>query len=657
MAQPSPLRNRTLYGASDGTIFPDQGSAEGWQRAGRPVGGAPAAPAPSAAPPAAPSVGMPPGQASERIGQRFLRYGKNLSSVANIVGNAAYEIAGPGGLAETARTQGTDAAMAQAPNALGRVAGSEVGMQLGAKVGSKLPGLWKVPGVVGGAALGNYLGRQGGDQAVSGLQRLNAGPYSKALDMGDAAASAVSPTGVVGAVGRGLRGFLNADGSINSRFASGLAGVLAGSDAAVSPLRGMAGVGATQVPASVGAGSGQVTPRRPQATLLENGAPLPESALTPPTPFNQVKGAPSGGVVASAGQVSPNFFYGRKTGLRSLPATLQADREAAAKAADAVVPQIAAPSNMADRISLRGTQGGTIRNPNAMSTTDRIASLGGDPRLKGFPSLRRAMADQIMAEDKRYDDQFNKSQDINAQAELAQAKMQADAHDAFANRRLKADMFNTAAREGRRTTDQTFQLGVADRMLQASGLRGTGSRLAGAQAASGKPISDRYDELRDDYLKRNPSASWAEASQFAADTAASEGAKATDSRGVYGADRLRAAGYSQAMADVDPSSASWFGERWGRKAVNALSGMSDGSGQTTPGTDSDPSDYTFRPIGLRERFASALLPGVDLTDDVVATDSRTGRSRLVPSSVLGGQSPDATNILNRFRRQNQGLGD
>lgn len=601
---------------------------------------------------------MTPGQASERIGQRLGRYASRTGSAFNVGLGAVNEIAGPGGLAETARTQGTDAAMAQAPGAVGRVAGSEVGMRLGAKVGSKLPGLWKVPGVVGGAALGNYLGRQGGDQAVSGLQRLNAGPYSKALDMGDAAASAVSPTGVVGAVGRGLRGFLNADGSINSRFASGLAGVLAGSDAAVSPLRGMAGVDATQVPASVGAGSGRVTPRRPQATLLENGAPLPESALTPPTPFNQVKGAPSGGVVASAGQVSPNFFYGRKTGLRSLPATLQADREAAAKAADAVVPQVGATGSLADRIGMRSrTQGGIIANPNAMSTTDRIASLGGDPRLKGFPSLRRAMAEQIMSEDGRGDASRQAELNANQQSDAALAKMQSDANESFANRRLKADMFNADAREGRRTADQTFQLGVADRMLQASGLRGMGSRLAGAHDASGKPVSDRYDELRDDYLKRNPSASWAEASQFAADTAASEGTKATDSRGVYGADRLRAAGYSQAMADADPSNASWFGTRWGRKAVNALSGMSDGSGQTTPGTDSDPSDYTFRPIGLRERFASALLPGVDLTDDVVATDSRTGRSRLVPSSVLGGQSPDATNILNRFRRQNQGLGD
>ncbi len=403
--------------------------------------------------------------------------------------------------------------------------------------------------------------------------------------------------------------------------------------------------------------SNSISSNRPQVRLIENGESLPESALTPPTPFNQVKGAPSGGVVASAGQVSPNFFYGRN-GLRSLPATLQADRDAAVKAADAVVPQVGATGSLADRIGMRSrTQGGIIANPNAMSAVDRIASLGNDPRLKGSPSLRRMAAEQIMSEDGRGDASRQAELNANQQSDAALAKMQSDANESFANRRLKADVFNADAREGRRTADQTFQLGVADRMLQASGLRGMGSRLAGAQAASGKPISDRYDELRDDYLKRNPSASWAEASQFAADTAASEGAKATDSRGVYGADRLRAAGYSQAMADADPSSASWFGTRWGRKAVNALSGMSDGSGQTTPGTDSDPSDYTFRPIGLRERFASALLPGVDLTDDVVATDSRTGRSRLVPSSVLGGQSPDATNILNRFRRQNQGLGD
>lgn len=341
----------------------------------------------------------------------------------------------------------------------------------------------------------------------------------------------------------------------------------------------------------------------------------------------------------------------------SLPATLQADRDAAVKAADAVVPQVGATGSLADRISLRGRQGAIIRNPNAPSAVEQIAQLARDPSFKGSPSMRKLAAEQIMREDQRYEDQFNNAQTENAQTDAALAKMQSDANESFANRRLKADVFNADAREGRRTADQTFQLGVADRMLQASGLRGMGSRLAGAHAASGKPVSDRYDELRDDYLKRNPSASWAEASQFAADTAASEGTKATDSRGVYGADRLRAAGYSQAMADADPSNASWFGTRWGRKAVNALSGMSDGSGQTTPGMDSDPSDYTFRPIGLRERFASALLPGVDLTDDVVATDSRTGRSRLVPSSVLGGQSPDATNILNRFRRQNQGLGD
>ncbi|MFT3756264.1 MAG: hypothetical protein QM769_10035 [Pseudoxanthomonas sp.] len=55
-------------------------------------------------------------------------------------------------------------------------------------------------------------------------------------------------------------------------------------------------------------------------------------------------------------------------------------------------------------IGLRGVQGGIIKNPHAMSVEDRIRHLGSS--MKGFPSLRKAAAEQIMAEDQRYEDQF-----------------------------------------------------------------------------------------------------------------------------------------------------------------------------------------------------------------------------------------------------------
>lgn len=446
MAQPSPLRNRTLYGASDGTIFPDQGSAEGWQRAGRPASGAPATPTPSAAPPTAPSVGMTPGQASERIGQRLGRYASRTGSAFNVGLGAVNEIAGPGGLAETARTQGTDAAMAQAPNALGRVAGSEVGMQLGAKVGSKLPGLWKVPGVVGGAALGNYLGRQGGDQAVSGLQRLNAGPYSKALDMGDTAASAVSPSNIASTVNRGVRGFLNADGTLSDRFSAGLAGAVSGTDvpAPGRELRSLAGTGTTPptptpTPTPTPAGSRPTTGTRP----------LTSRARTPGLPAT----TPNDPRVAKASAPSP--YDAPPQSMRDFGQQLAAQY--------AAQPQmVAAPSDTSGQIGLRArTQGGIIANPNAMSAVDRIASLGNDPRLKGSPSLRRMVAEQIMAEDGRVDANHQAELNANQAADATQAQLQANARDAFANRRLKADMFNTDTTEGRRTGD-------LDRGLKAS---------------------------------------------------------------------------------------------------------------------------------------------------------------------------------------------
>lgn len=104
--------------------------------------------------------------------------------------------------------------------------------------------------------------------------------------------------------------------------------------------------------------------------------------------------------------------------------------------------EVVAPANQAGQYQARGRQGGIIANPNAMSALDRIRSLGSDPSLRGSPSLRKLAAEQIMQEAGLANDERQSALSTGDQADLAAVNNNAQANEAFAQRRFDASKFN-----------------------------------------------------------------------------------------------------------------------------------------------------------------------------------------------------------------------
>lgn len=104
--------------------------------------------------------------------------------------------------------------------------------------------------------------------------------------------------------------------------------------------------------------------------------------------------------------------------------------------------EVVAPANQAGQYQARGRQGGIIANPNAMSALDRIRSLGSDPSLRGSPSLRKLAAEQIMQEAGFANDERQSALSTGDQADLAAVNNNAQANEAFAQRRFDASKFN-----------------------------------------------------------------------------------------------------------------------------------------------------------------------------------------------------------------------
>ena len=101
--------------------------------------------------------------------------------------------------------------------------------------------------------------------------------------------------------------------------------------------------------------------------------------------------------------------------------------------------------NNANRYTPRGRQGGIIANPDAMSPLDRIRSLGGDPSLRGSPTLRKAATDQIMGEVTMADAERQSALATGDQADLAAINHQATANEGYATRQLEAQKANLAS--------------------------------------------------------------------------------------------------------------------------------------------------------------------------------------------------------------------
>jgi hypothetical protein len=471
----------TFYSTPDG-VATDQGAAEAWRqnriRGAQAPGGAP--PPPLGPSPSAPGAETP---GAARMASRFGRAGQAARGVVSNVGQTARGVASKlsplvtagyeyANLADTARAQGIDAARADIPNAIGRVAGQEAGMRIGARVGARAPGLWKLPGVLAGGAAGGLAGRYGGDKAVSALERVGTGPEAQALDIGTKAADAVSPSGMIGTLGRVGRGAvagLRADGSLSQRFASGLGTALRSDTPGVTGLAAQ-GLTATQTP-SAAASAARTSPLR-----VRGGAGMAGSL----DGTRGVAGTESydGGLQSTRAVNNPTAEQAKKQ--QDFEFQQQQDR------ADELQKQLGpervdAGLDPTGRVGLRGRQGAIIRNPNGPSVVDQLRSLGSS--MKGFPGLRREAAAYITGQAEARDRGFEDAQAENAANDMALTKMQSASRDAFADRRLKASMFNADTAESRRSGDQALQLGREKNLADLIGSQSRGRGGAKASAA------------------------------------------------------------------------------------------------------------------------------------------------------------------------------
>jgi len=303
-------------------------------------------------------------------------------------------------------------------------------------------------------------------------------------------------------------------------------------------------------------------------------------------------------------------------------------------------------ANDAERFQLRGRQGGIIRNPNAMSTADRLRMIATDSAFKGSPSMRRLAAEAVLAEDAREDANFQGAQQENAAADLAQAQGQAKAREAFADRRLSADAANVENSERRREKDRDYQLGRADRFLKAEEI---GARRRLAEAQLGAQANKRTDDLVTAEMARDPTLTRAQAIVRANAIATLEGEDTQGSATGRAGDALAANALDAAVQRRVPTNPISRGiDALSRGAMNLYgSDLSAADDQFQRGATS-PDAYDARGLTWRERLQSSLLPGRSSTD-VVLTD-RNGRNVQVSGEALGGLTPEEYNRRALLRR-------
>lgn len=302
--------------------------------------------------------------------------------------------------------------------------------------------------------------------------------------------------------------------------------------------------------------------------------------------------------------------------------------------------------NDAERFQLRGRQGGIIRNPDAMSTADRLRMIATDSAFKGSPSMRRLAAEAVLAEDAREDANFQGAQQENAAADLAQAQGQAKAREAFADRRLTADVANVENSERRREKDRDYQLGRADRFLKAEDI---GARRRLAEAQLGAQANKRTDDLVTAEMARDPTLSREQAIVRANAIATLEGEDTQGSATGRAGDALAANALDAAVQRSVPTNPISRGiDALSRGAMNLYgSDLSAADDQFQRGATS-PDAYDARGLTWRERLQSRLLPWRSPTD-VVLTD-RNGRNVQVSSEALGGLTPEEYNRRALLRR-------
>lgn len=298
------------------------------------------------------------------------------------------------------------------------------------------------------------------------------------------------------------------------------------------------------------------------------------------------------------------------------------ERKAARQAEADVLPTVDYGPNYAQGIQRRGNQGAIIRNPNAMSTEDRIAHLAST--LKGFPSLRRLAAEQIMREDQRYEDAFNNAQARNDAADADLAKLQSAANEDYANRRLRANIANADLAESRRNNDANRQVEREGNLLNALGGLQRRSASSGSEAAKG------FTSLAQQYGGDYDQAAW----------------------NAYR--NLIDAGINPRDNDLGAMAETRLNDALvnGRQRVN-----SRGPFGTSLFSPNDAAQYSANPLGDRavernpiERGLSALFPWGARFDDYKYIDRNTGQSYYSDVPPPGGDSYGYNRLMDRRRQ-------
>lgn len=348
----------------------------------------------------------------------------------------------------------------------------------------------------------------------------------------------------------------------------------------------------------------------PRARVIDDGQQLPESAFTPGSAFKTAR---------------PDFQF--------------------APADGNVMPG----RNYAEGVQRRGSQGAVIKNPHGMKIEDRLAGLLSS--MKGSPSLRRAAAEAIIGEQQN---EFNARQatlDRNDRAESDQMNAQLRANESYADRRLKADTFNQELGLRRRSEQNTNNVNTTKLALDTR-KQLFDERLAAqqAQTSGAKAISDRYNKVVDDYMKRYPDATFDEAQGYAADLAHRQGYNSQAIDVGRGVDYQRAAAVDDAAAAASGRGIAGTARRW---AQNKLTGLDDGDVRSL---NEDPSNYVPEELGFPRRVGRAVgsfitgggvgdFDGQMHSDDVVWRDKTTGKSFAAPRETLGGMTVEG------FRRR------
>lgn len=350
-------------------------------------------------------------------------------------------------------------------------------------------------------------------------------------------------------------------------------------------------------------------PVNARARVIDNGQQLPESAFTPGSAFKTAR---------------PDFQF--------------------APADGNVMPG----RNYADGVQRRGSQGAVIKNPHGMKIEDRLAGLLSS--MKGSPSLRRAAAEAIIGEQQNAFNERQANLDRNDRADRDLMDAQLKTNENYADRKLKADTFNQDLGL-RRRSEQNGNAIDKTRLVLDTRRQLFDERLAAqqAQTTGAKAISDRYNQVADDYMKRYPDATFDEAQGYAADLAHRQGYNSQAIDVGRGVDYQRAAAVDDAAAAASGRGVAGTARRW---AQNKLTGLDDGDVRSL---NENPSNYVPEELGFPRRVGRAVgslvtggagdFDGQMHSDDVVWRDKATGKSFAAPRETLGGMTVEG------FRRR------